>query len=359
MTSTWSTHFLSFEKSCCFCGTNSLFQNSLGDMTNDLLEIASCFKEPNNLLNVFINPSSWFIFCKSRAYKSGKYNILKSLCYVKHVNLINLDPNWIQGNRSFNPGLFYLNKLHLVAKRHFVPVECISTSVGNICKIKNILQLKKANKPVPAFLINNADFPPLIFLPARDLFPDYISVLSSNSVENFLIKPTSKPFYASYNKSFCKVVCKCSISETSFFTGNECGHVSVNNIICKTHVTSDSKCTVSVLCKNDQKPFGKYFCRYNIPAMLQMVQPHLHVNILTQTLTTVLCISLFEVIFMLILILFRWLPANFVDHVHIVSSPISVTGIVTVACACHALIKRVYHVQQTPLISPRKLVFCN
>ena len=163
MTSTWSTHFLSFEKSCCFCGTNSLFQNSLGDMINDLLEIASCFKEPNNLLNVFRNPSSWFIFCKSPAYKSGKYNILKSLCYVKHVNLINLDPNWIQGNRSCNPGLFYLNKLHLVAKRHFVPVKCISTSVGNICKIKNILQLKKANKPVPDFLINNADFPPLIF----------------------------------------------------------------------------------------------------------------------------------------------------------------------------------------------------
>lgn len=190
--------------------------------------------------------------------------ILKSLCYVKHVNFINLDPNWIQGNRSFNPELFYLNKLHLVAKRHFVPVKCISTSVGNICEIKNMLQLKKANKPVSAFLINNADFPPLIFLPARDLFPDYISVLSSNSVENFLIKPTSKPFYASYNKYFCKVVCKCSISETSLFTGNECGHVSVNNIICKRHVTSDSKCTVSVLCKNIQKPFGKYFCRYNL-----------------------------------------------------------------------------------------------
>ena len=98
---------------------------------------------------------------------------------------------------------------------------------------------------------------------------------------------------------------------------------------------------------------------YVTPAMLQMVQPHLHINILTQTLTTVLCISLFEVLFMLILILFRWLPANFVDHVHLVSSPISVTGIATVACACHALIKRVYHVHQTPLISPRKLVFCN
>ena len=36
------------------CGTNNLYQDSLEDIENDLIIIASCFKQGSNSMNVFI-----------------------------------------------------------------------------------------------------------------------------------------------------------------------------------------------------------------------------------------------------------------------------------------------------------------
>ena len=170
--------------------------------------------------------------------------------------------------------------------------------MGSVSEIKNILKLKETYKAITASL-NNANSHPLTFLPARELFFYYISVLSCKSVDVFLTKFASKPFYKSYTKPIPKVVFKCSLYKFLLRAWCECVHYSVNNITYKTYGTSDNKCTDNVLYENVQKLFPL--------AMSQMLQPLLHINIVIQTLNTVLFISLFVVLFTLILFLFWWL----------------------------------------------------
>ena len=151
----------------------------------------------------------------------------------------------------------------------------------SVCEIKNILKLKETYK---------ATSWPFFY---------YISVLYCKSVDVFFTTSASEPFYKSYTKPVPKVVFKCSIYKFPLCAWSYYVHFSVNNIIYKTYVTSNSKCTVNVLYRNVRKRFPL--------AMSQILQPLLHINILIQILNTVLFLSLFVVPFTLILFLFWWL----------------------------------------------------
>ena len=95
------------------CGTNNLYQDSLEDIVNGLIKIASCFKQRNNSINVFIcgillrdDTSSI-----NQLLIKETNNILKSSCSVNYIN-IDQDANWIQMSGSLKPDLFYSDKLH-------------------------------------------------------------------------------------------------------------------------------------------------------------------------------------------------------------------------------------------------------
>ena len=89
----WRAHdlrcFSSLRNVIILCGTNNLYHDSPEDIANGLIKIASCFKQGNNAIIVFIcgilprdDTSSI-----NRQLTKEANNILKSSCSVNHVNL--------------------------------------------------------------------------------------------------------------------------------------------------------------------------------------------------------------------------------------------------------------------------------
>ena len=163
----WWAHDL-----CCFsslrnviilCDTNNLYQDSPEDIANGLIKIASCFKQGNNAINVFICgilPRDGTSSINRQLIKETN-NILKSSCSVNHINFIDQDANWIQMNGSLKPDLFYSDKLHLVEKGNLILAKSIYISVKSHYESQNNYQLNKTYKSVTIFSLNNTDFPTL------------------------------------------------------------------------------------------------------------------------------------------------------------------------------------------------------
>ena len=101
--------FSSLRNVIILCGTNDLYHDSPEDIANGLIKIASCFKQGNNAINVFICailPRDGTSSINRQLIKETN-NILKSSCSVNHINFIDQDANWIQMNGSLKPDLFY------------------------------------------------------------------------------------------------------------------------------------------------------------------------------------------------------------------------------------------------------------
>ena len=122
----WRAHdlhcFSSLRNVIILCGTNNLYQDSPEDIANGLIKIASCFKQVNNAINVFIcsilhrdDTSSI-----NRMLIKETSNILKSSRSVNHFKFIDQDANWIQMTGSLKLDLFYSDKLHLVEKGNLI-----------------------------------------------------------------------------------------------------------------------------------------------------------------------------------------------------------------------------------------------
>ena len=178
------------------CGTNNLYQDSLEDIENDLIIIASCFKQGSNSMNVFICgilPRDDISSINRLLIKESK-NILKSSCYLNHINLINQNTNWINMSDSLKPDLFYSDKLHLLEKENFILAKSIYISVKNHYGSQNNYQLSKTDKSVTAFSLNNAVFSTLTLLPPYKLFSvvslfrptNLFIILLSNLLKNLL-----------------------------------------------------------------------------------------------------------------------------------------------------------------------------
>ena len=128
----WRTHnvrrFSSLRNVIISCGTNNLYQDSPEDIANGLVKIASCFKQGNNAIIVFICdilPRD-DISSINRLLIKETNNILKSSCSVNHINFIDQEANWIQMSGSLKPDLLYWDKLHLVEKENLVLAKSTS-----------------------------------------------------------------------------------------------------------------------------------------------------------------------------------------------------------------------------------------
>ena len=120
-------HFSSLRNVIILCGTSNLYLVSPEDIANGLTKIASCFKQGNNAINVFICsilPHDETSSINHLLIK-GTNNILKSCCSVNRINFIDQDANWIQMSGSLKPDLFYLDKLHLVEKGNLILAKFI------------------------------------------------------------------------------------------------------------------------------------------------------------------------------------------------------------------------------------------
>ena len=133
------------------------------------------------------------------------------------MNFINQDANWIQISGSFEPDLFYLDKLCLVEKGNLFLAQSIYISVKNHYGSQGNYQLSKTYKSVTAFSLSNAGFPTLTPLSLGKPACDCISVLPYKSVHNSFIKSIQKASYISSFKPVAVVVYKCSIY--NFFLG--------------------------------------------------------------------------------------------------------------------------------------------
>ena len=178
----WWVHdlrrFSSLKNVVILCGTNNLYQDSPEDIANGLIKIASCFKQGNNAINVFICgilPRDDTSSINRQLIKETN-NILKSSCSVNHINFIDQDTNWIQMSGSLKPNLLYSDTFHLVEKGNLILVKSIYISVKNHYGSRNNYQISKTDKSVTAFSLNNTNFPTLIPLsPGKPVF-DCISV---------------------------------------------------------------------------------------------------------------------------------------------------------------------------------------
>ena len=135
------------------------------------LKIASCFKEGNNSIIIFICailPRDDISSINCLFIKEAN-NFLKSSCSVNHI------------------------------------------SVKNYYESRNNYQLSKTYKSETAFSLNNADFPTLTPLSFRKPVYDCISVAAYKSLHNFFIKPVQKPSYISSIKPVPLAVRKCSV----------------------------------------------------------------------------------------------------------------------------------------------------
>ena len=90
----WRTHdlcrFLSLRNVIILCRTNNLYRDSPEDIVNGLIKIASRFKQGNNTINVFICgilPRDDASLINRLLIKESN-NILKSSCFVNHINFI-------------------------------------------------------------------------------------------------------------------------------------------------------------------------------------------------------------------------------------------------------------------------------
>ena len=131
------------------------------DITNGLIKIASCFKQGNNAINVFI---CGILNCDDTPSINHQLiketnNILKSSCSVNHIKFIDQDSNWIQMDGTLKPDLFYSDKLHLVEKGNLILAKSIYISVKSLFRSQNDYQLSKTFKSVTIFSLNNTDFP--------------------------------------------------------------------------------------------------------------------------------------------------------------------------------------------------------
>ena len=210
--------------------------------------MASCFKQGNNAISVFIcgilprdDTSSI-----NRLLIKETNNTLKSSCSVNHVRFIDQNVNWIQMNGSLKADFFNSDKLHLVEKRNPILAKSIYILMKSHYGSRNNYQLSKTHKSVTVFSLNNADFPTLTPLSPRKPVSDCISVSPYKSVHNSFIKPVQKPSYISSIKPISLVVRKCSVYDSSLGARKECVPVSVNHTICKASVTHFSECAINV-----------------------------------------------------------------------------------------------------------------
>ena len=145
----WWAHdlrrFTSLRNSIILSSTKYFYQDLPEDIANGLIKIASCFKQGNSAISVFIcgilprNDTSLI----NRLLIKETNNILKSSYSVNHVKFIDQDANWIQMNDSLKTNLFYLDKLHLVEKGNLILAKSMYISVNNRYGSRNNYQLSK------------------------------------------------------------------------------------------------------------------------------------------------------------------------------------------------------------------------
>ena len=156
------------------------------------LKIASCFKEGNNSIIIFICailPRDDISSINCLFIKEAN-NFLKSSCSVNHI------------------------------------------SVKNYYESRNNYQLSKTYKSVTAFSLNNADFPTLTPLSFLKPVYDCISVAAYKSLHNFFIKPVQKPSYISSIKPVPAVFRKCSVYSSSLGARINVSNVSLSMLLC-------------------------------------------------------------------------------------------------------------------------------
>ena len=176
------------------------------DIVNDVIKIASCFKQRNSDVNVFICgilPRNDISSINRRFIKETN-NILKSSCSVNHINFIGQDAKWIQMSGSLKPDLCYSHQLHLVENGNLILAKSVYIPVKNHYRSRSNYQLNNTYKSV------TADFPTLTPLSPCKPVSDYISVSPYKSVHKCFIKPVQKPSYISSIITVPVVVCKCS-----------------------------------------------------------------------------------------------------------------------------------------------------
>ena len=186
------------------CGTNNLFQDSLEDIADGIIEIAQTFQSKYNSINIAIGgilppDASWSI---NRVLIKEVNEILKEKCFKLFFIYISYDSCWTAANGSLNPDLFFLDNVHLVEKGNLKLAESIFSSIGNCNRVtcNKQKQFLISYKMAVSFKLNSFDFPPLSFstvsakpvfsVPASLLFAAacrssrYVSALSHKSLSD-------------------------------------------------------------------------------------------------------------------------------------------------------------------------------
>ena len=116
----WRSHNLpvvkSTKKVVVLCGTNNFNQDSPEDITDGIIEVVSTFKSKYGSISIFVcgilpRDFNWSV---NQVYIKKVNHILHSKCSQSCFTFICLDSKWALSNGSLDPGLFYLDNVHLV-----------------------------------------------------------------------------------------------------------------------------------------------------------------------------------------------------------------------------------------------------
>ena len=157
----------SYKNVVVLCGTNNLFQDSLEDIADGVIEIAETFQSKYNSINIVIGSillcdASWSI---NQVLFKEVNEILKEKCSKLYFIYIRYDTCWTVADGSLNPDLFFLDNVHPVEKRNLKLGESIFTSIENCDGItcNKQKQFLTSCKMAVSLNINNTDFHPLSF----------------------------------------------------------------------------------------------------------------------------------------------------------------------------------------------------
>ena len=167
----WRAHNLpvvkSIKKVVFLCGTNNLNQDSLEDIIDSTIEVASTFKSRYGSISIFvcgIVPCD-FNWSVTRVYIRQVNDILKTKFSQSCFTFLCTDSDWTLSNGSLDSDLFYFDNVHFVENGNLKLAESIFSFINNFDNInhKNHIQFQKSYKIAVLFKLNNTDFPPLSF----------------------------------------------------------------------------------------------------------------------------------------------------------------------------------------------------
>ena len=159
-----------------------MFQDSLEDIADGIVEIALTCQSSYNSINIAIGgmlprDASWSI---NRVLIKEVNQILKAKCSKSFFIYISYDSCWTFANGSLNPDLFFSDNVHLVEKGNLKLAESIFSSIKNYNDItcNKHKQFLTSFKMAVSFKLNNFDFPPLSFSTVSKLVSSVASSLS-------------------------------------------------------------------------------------------------------------------------------------------------------------------------------------